>query len=103
MVTLDTLEQFHSALQRPAGHTDQFPHLVTEAKHSSGVMEMDLEVPLQTGQLPYVISRYNAAVAAVGPYWPSCVTAGPRLRVQPGNRRQSVRSALYLQASELFY
>lgn len=55
---------FRTAQQQPAGHPDQWPYLDTQANRRTDAMDIDLDVPLWTGQVPEVISRFNAAVAA---------------------------------------
>ncbi len=72
MVTLEALAPFRQALQRPDGDPAPLPYLHTEANQRAGLLDIDLDVLLQTarmraeGRAPERISRSNAAQAS---YW----------------------------------
>jgi fumarylacetoacetase len=72
IVTLEALAPFRQPFVRDAADPQPLPYLSSEANRRAGVINVDLEVLLQTermrqaGQAPEVISRSNFADAA---YW----------------------------------
>ncbi len=72
IVTLEALAPFRQPFVRDAADPQPLPYLSSEANHRAGVINIDLEVLLQTarmreaGQAPEIISRSNFAEAA---YW----------------------------------
>jgi len=72
IVTLEALAPFRQPFVRDAADPQPLPYLSSDANHRAGMINVDLEVLLQTprmreaGQAPELISRSNFAEAA---YW----------------------------------